>query len=438
MDANIKISIIIPVYNACSYLEQCLDSVIAQTISSKEIICIDDGSTDCSGEILREYERNYDNIRCYAQKNQGAGAARNYGLHLAQGEFVAFLDADDFYIDRNALDKMYTACIKNRIKVCGSFLSKNVNEQILQLPLHRNIFESGNTQEVLVQYRDYQCDYFYISYIYARRMLTDNSICFPLYRRYQDPPFFVRAMLAADRFCVVPVECYCFRESEASLNRKKTYIADALRGMIDNLIAARDNNLKILHNLTVDRINNEYYEAIVENAFQNNFEVLDLLRKADSLVDWQWYDSGKEHGELLPLSIIKDNQDSKQFANRLSEIRESHYVLTLWLKSHFGNSIGNYLKEKGIQTIAIYGYGFLGKMLYQEIQNTNIEIRYIIDKRKQIDTNVLIIGPLAQWQQVDAIIISPLDYNGILREWKNKLIYPTYILKNILMELAEG
>ena len=197
------------------------------------------------------------------------------------------------------------------------------------------------------------------------------------------------------------------------------------------------NNLKILHNLTVDRINNEYYEAIVENAFQNNFEVLDLLRKADSLVDWRWYGSGKEHGELLPLSIIKDNRDSVQFANRLSEIRESHYVLTMWLKSHFGNSIGSYLKERGIQSIAIYGYGFFGEILYQEIQNTDIEISYIIDQRKQIDTNVLIIEPQAQWRQVDAIIISPLAYSGILREWKDKLIYPTYILKNILMELME-
>lgn len=438
MEANIKISIIIPVYNAYSYLEQCLDSAIAQTISPKEIICIDDGSTDRSGEILREYERKYDNIRCYAQQNQGAGAARNYGLHLAQGEFAAFLDADDFYIDRSALDKMYTACIQNRIKVCGSFLSKSVNEQILQLPLHRNVFESGRMQEVLLQYKDYQYDYFYISYIYARRMLTDNAIRFPLYRRYQDPPFFVRAMLAADRFCVVPVECYCFRENEASLNRKKTYIADALRGMMDNLLAARDHNLKILHNTTVDRINNEYYEAIVENAFQNNFEVLDLLRKADSLVDWRWYGSGKEHGELLPLSIIKDNQDSVQFADRLSEIQESHHVLTMWLKSHFGNPIGNYLKEKGIQTIAIYGYGFFGKMLCKELQNTEIEISYIIDKRKEIDATVKIVEPQSEWQPVDAIIISPLTYSNILREWKDKFIYPTYILKNILMELTEG
>lgn len=365
MAANIKISIIIPVYNACSYLEQCLDSAIAQTISPKEIICVDDGSTDRSGEILREYEGKYDNIRCYAQHNQGAGAARNYGLHLAQGEFAAFLDADDFYIDRNALDKMYTACIQNRIKVCGSFLSKSVNEQILQMPLHRDVFESGDTQEVLLQYRDYQYDYFYISYIYARRMLTDNAICFPLYRRYQDPPFFVRAMLAADRFCVVPVECYCFRENEASLNRKKTYIADALRGMIDNLLTARDHNLKILHNMTVDRINNEYYEAIVKNAFQNNFEVLDLLRKADSLVDWRWYGSEKEHAELLPRLLLTDREQYLEYMNHLLQEYEKNTGLLL-----------DMLKNK---KIVIFGCGNWGTELQDLLARNGIGINAFCD-----------------------------------------------------------
>ncbi len=436
MAAYIKISVIIPVYNAEKYLKQCLDSVLAQTIQDKEIICINDGSTDLSEDLLRAYCEKYDFIHYYNQINQGAGAARNYGLQLAQGEFVSFLDCDDYYLDITALEKMYAACIANNLNVCGSFRSKNINEQIIPMDLHRNLFTECK-ETIILEYCKYQSDYHYHNYIYSREMLKNQNISFPLYRRFQDPPFFVKAMIVAQTFCVVSVELYCYREDEMSLGRKKTYIADVLRGMIDNLIAARDNNLKILHNLTVDRINNEYYEAIVENAFQNNFEVLDLLRKADSLVDWRWYGSGKEHGELLPLSIIKDNRDSVQFANRLSEIRESHYVLTMWLKSHFGNSIGSYLKERGIQSIAIYGYGFFGEILYQEIQNTDIEISYIIDQRKQIDTNVLIIEPQAQWRQVDAIIISPLAYSGILREWKDKLIYPTYILKNILMELME-
>lgn len=436
MAACTKISIIIPIYNAEEYLKHCLDSAISQTISPKEIICIDDGSVDRSGAILKEYAEKYDYIHCYTQENQGAGAARNYGLQLAQGEYVAFLDADDIYLDMDALEKMYTVCIRDCVKVCGSFLSKSVNGQIISLPLHRNSLKKGEQDKVLLQYRDYQCDYYYISYIYSRKMLMDNNISFPSYRRYQDPPFFVKAMIEAEKFCVVPVELYCYREDEASLNRKKTYIADALRGMIDNLSAAKDNDLKILHNMTVDRINKEYYETIVEKAFDNDFEVFDLLRKADSMIDWKWY-NGKTKDELLPLTIIKNMQDSKWFTNRLSEIQESHHVLTMWLKSYLGKTIENYLNDRNINRIAIYGYGFFGEMLYKYLQKTQINVDYIIDKRKELDADVKVVEPQSEWQPVDAILISPLAYNSIFDEWRDKFIYPTYILKNILMELAE-
>lgn len=433
---HIKISIIIPVYNAEEYLKQCLDSAIAQTISPKEIICIDDGSTDRSGAILKEYADKYAYIHWYKQKNQGAGIARNYGLRLSQGRFVTFLDCDDYYLDETALEKMYTACVEGCLNVCGSFRSKNVKEHIIPMELHRSLF-AGDEEKIEIEYSKYQFDYHFHNYIYSRKMLEEAGIAFPNYRRYQDPPFFVKAMVTAEKFCVVPVELYCYREDEASLNRKKTYIADALRGMIDNLSVAKNNNLKILHNATVDRINNEYYESIVEKAFDNDFEVLDLLRKANSMVDWNWY-SEKIQGELLPLNIIRNTQDGKLFTDRLSEIQESHHVLTLWLKSHFGKTIVYYLKEMGVKTIAIYGYGFLGKILYKELQSTEITVDYIIDKRKIIDADIKIVEPESEWPPVDAIIISPLAYNSIFDERKDKFIYPTYILKNILMELAEG
>ena len=435
MEANVKISIIIPVYNADEYLAQCLDSAIAQTISPKEIICIDDGSADRSGEILKEYADKYDYIHCYKQENQGAGIARNYGLRMAQGRFVSFLDCDDYYLDTTALEKMYTACIESCLNVCGSFRSKNVKGIIFPMELHRNLF-AEQKEKVEIEYSKYQVDYHYHNYIFSREMLEGAGIVFPDYRRYQDPPFFVRAMITSEKFCVVPVELYCYREDEASLNRKKTHIADALRGMIDNLSAAKDHNLKILHNMTVDRINKEYFEAIVEKAFDNDFEVLDLLRKADSMIDWKWY-SGKTQDELLPLKMIKNIQYNKWFTSRLSEIQESHHVLTMWLKSCFGNSIVNYLKEKNINKIAIYGYGFFGELLYRELQNTEINVDYIIDKRKELVTDAKTVEPQSEWQPVDAIIISPLVYHGIINEWRDKFIYPTYILKDILMELTE-
>ena len=91
-----KVSVIIPVYNVEKYLHQCLDSIINQTFKNIEIICVDDGSTDSSAKILEEYAQKYSFIKVIHQQNLYAGVARNNGMKIASGEYVFFLDGDDF------------------------------------------------------------------------------------------------------------------------------------------------------------------------------------------------------------------------------------------------------------------------------------------------------------------------------------------------------
>lgn len=95
MAGSPKVSVIIPVYNAEKYLRQCLDSIIEQTLKEVEIICVDDGSTDGSVHILKEYSVGDPRIKVFLQKNQGAGPARNAAMEAASGEFIAFMDADE-------------------------------------------------------------------------------------------------------------------------------------------------------------------------------------------------------------------------------------------------------------------------------------------------------------------------------------------------------
>ena len=106
----IKISVIIPVYNAGKYLRECLDSVIGQTLQDIEIICVDDGSTDSSLSVLQKYAAKDTRLKIVAQANQGAAAARNVGMAVAQGEYLAFLDSDDLYCSE-ALQKAYNRAI---------------------------------------------------------------------------------------------------------------------------------------------------------------------------------------------------------------------------------------------------------------------------------------------------------------------------------------
>ena len=100
MEGTAKISIIVPIYNVETYLPQCLDSLINQTYDNLEIICVNDGSPDNSGEILKQYHARDNRVQVIEQENQGASAARNRGLTVAHGDFIMFVDGDD-WIDLN-------------------------------------------------------------------------------------------------------------------------------------------------------------------------------------------------------------------------------------------------------------------------------------------------------------------------------------------------
>lgn len=103
---NIKFSIIIPVYNVEKFLRESLDSIVAQTFKDFEVICVNDGSTDNSLEILNEYANNDSRIKVISQENQGQGVARNNAIDIAQGEYLLFVDPDDF-IEPNTLEVLY-------------------------------------------------------------------------------------------------------------------------------------------------------------------------------------------------------------------------------------------------------------------------------------------------------------------------------------------
>lgn len=118
-----KVSVIVPVYNAAEYLPECLDSLVGQSLGlgAIQIVVVDDGSTDCSDEIIRAYAARYpDNFICLRQMNAGQGAARNLGLSRCEGEYVGFMDSDDF-ADMNMYEVMYEAAraVDADMCVCG-------------------------------------------------------------------------------------------------------------------------------------------------------------------------------------------------------------------------------------------------------------------------------------------------------------------------------
>ncbi len=114
MNNEKKLSIIIPIYNGGRYLSTCLDSVVNQTIEEYEIICINDGSTDNSFDVLEEYKRKYPElIKVYHKENQGVWKAREFGISVATGEYIGFCDCDDI-VDKSMYEKMYSSIIQSK------------------------------------------------------------------------------------------------------------------------------------------------------------------------------------------------------------------------------------------------------------------------------------------------------------------------------------
>ena len=248
-----NLSVIIPIYNKAAYILGCLNSVVAQSLRDIEIICIDAGSTDGSAEIISEFAEKDERIRLIKQNNQGAGVARNAGIKSAKGEYIAFLDADDYYPSNDTLARIYGAAKANNADICGgSFCEIRGNEIVTKF----DGIMSGNTfaREGWIDYRDYQFDYGYYRFIYRRDFLARNALFFPDYRRYQDPPFMLRAFAVAGRLYAIPDITYCYRVSNCPVNWTTEKVLDLLCGIEDNLRFSAERSFERVHALNYYRL----------------------------------------------------------------------------------------------------------------------------------------------------------------------------------------
>ena len=112
------ISVVVPIYNTSIYLSKCLESLINQTYKDIEIICINDGSTDNSLEILNKFQKKDNRIKIITQENQGLSAARNKGIVEANGEYISFIDSDD-WVDLDFFEKLITALEKEHADIAA-------------------------------------------------------------------------------------------------------------------------------------------------------------------------------------------------------------------------------------------------------------------------------------------------------------------------------
>ena len=261
----VKITVIMPVYNLSEYLTESMDSVLSQSLQELEIICVDDGSTDVSLPLLYTYFIDDFRIRIFPIENVGAGIARNIAIKEARGEYIMFLDGDDWYPEDNCLEKIYDAAEANHVNICGGSLCSWINGR-LSTSYGDNLKGNVFYEDKLIEYKDYQFDYSYQRFCYKTEFLRENKIEFPNYRRYQDPPFFVKAMVCAENFYAITDCTYCYRFIPKSLSTDPVKIRDLMRGLREVLNLSSEHGLVELHKLTIARCEKDFAQVL--NAVQ--------------------------------------------------------------------------------------------------------------------------------------------------------------------------
>lgn len=175
------ISVVVPVYNTNKYIRRCIDSILSQSFSDFELIVVDDGSPDNCGEICDQYSEKDKRVRVLHQDNAGVSAARNNGVKIAKGDYITFIDSDD-WVDQNFLQRMYSVCESNNAQMCICKLKMLDNERSDQTEINPTEIMSGREA---IEKHGYIMDYRFRG-PYVKLIKRDIVLAhpFPLGRKY--------------------------------------------------------------------------------------------------------------------------------------------------------------------------------------------------------------------------------------------------------------
>ncbi len=248
-----KVSVIIPVYNGEDYLVETLECALTQDLRDIEVICVDDGSTDRSAEIVRAIAEVDSRLRLVQQPNQGAGKARNRGIDEARGSFITFLDADDWYEEPTYLSALYEGATAHDVRVAGGCMVNWWGPGNEERSFAAEPFYSGYefVADEVLDYADWQFDYGYTRFIYDRSLFEGGAHRFGSLRFFEDPVFFVGIMGEAGRFFGTPRAHYVYRLDRAARDWKTGEVLDLIEGAKQNLAYSREHGLAKLHRFTV-------------------------------------------------------------------------------------------------------------------------------------------------------------------------------------------
>ena len=205
----IAITVIVPIYNGEAFLDRCIESIVNQTLKNIEILLVDDSSKDGSIKICERYQKNDRRIIISSSHiRRGVSWARNNAIKNASGEYISFIDCDDFYPSPDILEKLYALAIKSNHEIVGGSESKMIDTSY-----HGLFFE----KEKIITYKQHQHDGGFYRFIYRTKYLRGKNILFPYLHRFQDAIFLMRALDHVQSFYVVPDVVYAYRKGHKTI-----------------------------------------------------------------------------------------------------------------------------------------------------------------------------------------------------------------------------
>lgn len=231
-----KISIIVPVYNTAKYLPQCLDSLIGQTFKDVEIVCVDDGSTDNSAQVIHDYVKKDGRIRYIHQENAGLSEARNTGLDAVKTPYLMFCDSDDWY-DTTMCQKMYDAITQNDVDFacCGVKMEYEISNPTSQKADTKYYRIKWNGIQHVTKEAWKKMDCSSCNKIFKKELLNKYHLRYPNGLIYEDFCFFFELLTVSKKMYCLPEYLYHYRRNDESI-------------MVNTF---RQNNTKVLDHIKI-------------------------------------------------------------------------------------------------------------------------------------------------------------------------------------------
>ena len=325
---NPKISVIVPVYNTEKYLDECISSIINQTFEDFEVICIDDGSTDNSLEILNEFAKNDSRVRVFHQENQGPSSSRNVGLDLAEGDYVIFMDSDD-YFELTAFEECYSIAEELSLDFL-IFKLLNFDNETGEKVYRKNYemkFIKDKVGDNVFDYHDVLEYFFKVSptsaaKLFKRELLSDQRYVEGLI--FEDNVFIITTLVKAKRIYFYDRHLYHRRLREGSVTHSHHHaFSDCVEIYEIILKILEDNNVydlvkeQFLRNQCKDVFNrfvqvNDEYKADFFEKIQRSFSGLKDKYESEGILS-----SCSEKTRTIFYSAI-ESQSGDEFVSRVN------------------------------------------------------------------------------------------------------------------------